>query len=65
LWTLKILFKKLTEMNTDELLSYCYKHRMIWTIEEFKYLIPLIEDGTISSMKELSEYSNGWDDDEV
>jgi hypothetical protein len=52
-------------MTTDELLSYCYKHRMIWTIEEFKYLIPLVEDGSISSMEELAEYSNGWDDGEV
>lgn len=53
-------------MTQNELLSYCYEHKREYIIdsgsdidtavEEFDCLIGLVEDGTISSMKELAEY---------
>ena len=53
-------------MTTDELLSYCYRHKKQYIfdgsddisegIEQFECLIALVEDGTVSSMEELAEY---------
>ena len=57
-------------MTKDELLSYCYEHKRQYiidsgedisiAIEEFECLIGLVEDGTVSSMEELSEYGMNY-----
>ena len=51
--------------NTEQLLSYCYTHKKQYIfdssddvnegVEEFEYLIALVEDGTVSSMEDLAE----------